>query len=151
MKLGTAAKTPLSSKEEELVEHLYTSSMAHKKRIAREAEERKAREIEEVRRVRQYGNRPASAPPPKGLATPAAVQAAVEAAPEDERLCFYFVCPGDLTEKRLLEVRLPDGREFTLQVPKEYHAGEEFAAVFPPSSPRCRNPPPRWRPRDRRR
>ena len=30
---------------------------------------------------------------------------------------------------------LPDGREFTLQVPKEYHAGEEFAAVFPPLKP----------------
>ena len=47
--------------------------MAEKKRIASEAEKRKDDEIKEVRRVRHYGNRPASAPPPKGLATPAAV------------------------------------------------------------------------------
>ena len=135
MKLGTAAETPLSSKEKELIRSLYTDSMDHKKRIASEAEERKKKEIEEVRRVRHYGNRPASAPRRKGLATPAAVKAAVEAAQPDERLCFYFVCPADLTEKRQLDVRLPDGREFTLQVPKEYQAGDEFAAVFPPLEP----------------
>ena len=33
----------------------------------------------------------------------------VAAAPEEERLCFYFVCPADLAEERLLEVRLPTG------------------------------------------
>ena len=135
MKLGTAAETPLSSKEKKLVDHLYTESMVEKKKIAAAAEKRKDDEIKEVRRVRHYGNRPSSAPRRKGLATPAAVQAAVEAAQPDERLCFYFVCPADLPEERQLDVRLPDGREFTLQVPKEYDAGEEFAAVFPPLEP----------------
>ena len=48
MKLGTAAEAPLSAKEKELVKHLYTESMAHKGRIAREAEERKARETAQV-------------------------------------------------------------------------------------------------------
>ena len=45
------------------------------------------------------------------------------------------MCPGNLEADRKLEVRLPDGREFTLRVPDEYNAGEEFAAVFPPIKP----------------
>ena len=118
-----------------LVDRLYGGAVTSREKVERVAKEHKEREIADVRRVRKYGNRPASAPPPKGLSTPAAVEAAVEAAPVEERLSFYFVCPGNLEADRKLEVRLPDGREFTLRVPDEYNAGEEFAAVFPPIKP----------------
>ena len=118
-----------------LVDRLYGGAVTSREKVERVAKEHKEREIADVRRVRKYGNRPASALPPKGLSTPAAVEAAVEAAPVEERLSFYFVCPGNLEADRKLEVRLPDGREFTLRVPDEYNAGEEFAAVFPPIKP----------------
>jgi hypothetical protein len=104
----------------------------------RKVDELKAKELEALGQA----VRPHSAPRERpgaarfgGAARPGSARAAARKRQVPPAMLeYHFACPNDeeLGPERMMEVQLPDGREFTLRVPDEYKAGEEFAATFPP-------------------